>query len=151
MAERHEYYMLYRYCLYFSTSFIMNFVALNDDVKFIISKHLASDLKIRQVLSKNHDLQYIHAYIHTYIHVLKRNESDWLRCNGTPEAVKCASVSRWACRKEDAKIRRALSPHCHHFIAMTVGAGKWHCQKWHCHHFHLRVEVVTMPGRKEML
>jgi hypothetical protein len=38
----------------------MNFEALNDDVKFIISKHLASDLKIRTLLlSKNHDLQKI--------------------------------------------------------------------------------------------
>ena len=37
----------------------MNFLALHDDVKFIISKHLASDLKIRQLLSKNHDLQKI--------------------------------------------------------------------------------------------
>jgi hypothetical protein len=37
----------------------MNFLALNDDVKFIISKHLASDLKIRTLLSKNHDLQKI--------------------------------------------------------------------------------------------
>ena len=35
----------------------MNFLALNDDVKFIIFKHLASDLKIRQWLLKNHDLQ----------------------------------------------------------------------------------------------
>jgi hypothetical protein len=35
----------------------MNFLALNDDVKFIISNHLASDLKIRALLSKNHDLQ----------------------------------------------------------------------------------------------
>jgi hypothetical protein len=34
-------------------------LALNDDVKFIISKHLASDLKIRATLSKNHDLQQI--------------------------------------------------------------------------------------------
>ena len=37
----------------------MNYLALNDDVKFIISKHLASDLKIRAMLSKNHDLQQI--------------------------------------------------------------------------------------------
>ena len=37
----------------------MNFLALNDDVKFIISNHLASDLKIRALLSKNHDLQNI--------------------------------------------------------------------------------------------
>jgi hypothetical protein len=37
----------------------MNFLALNDDVKFIISKHLASDLKIRAMLSKNHDLRQI--------------------------------------------------------------------------------------------
>ena len=37
----------------------MDFLALNDDVKFIISKHLASDLKIRTLLSKNHDLQKI--------------------------------------------------------------------------------------------
>ena len=35
----------------------MNFSALNDDVQFIISKHLVADLKIRQLLSKNHDLQ----------------------------------------------------------------------------------------------
>ena len=64
--------MLYRYCkavlpeyvstsfsMNFSTSFIMNFLALHDDVKFIIANHLASDLKIRQLLSKNHDLQKI--------------------------------------------------------------------------------------------
>ena len=37
----------------------MKFLALNDDVKFIISKHLASDLKIRAMLSKNHDLRQI--------------------------------------------------------------------------------------------
>jgi len=37
----------------------MNFLALHDDVKFIISAHLASDLKIRALLSKNHDLQKI--------------------------------------------------------------------------------------------
>ena len=37
----------------------MKFLALNDDVKFIISKHLASDLKIRALLSRNHDLQKI--------------------------------------------------------------------------------------------
>ncbi len=35
------------------------------------------------------------------------DESDWLLCDGMPEAVKCASVSLWACRKEDAKVRRA--------------------------------------------
>jgi len=46
----------------------MNFLALNDDVKFIISKHLASDLKIRALLSKNHDLQQILVGgIHTYV------------------------------------------------------------------------------------
>ena len=37
----------------------MNFLALHDDVKFIIATHLASDLKIRAMLSKNHDLQQI--------------------------------------------------------------------------------------------
>ena len=37
----------------------MNFLALNDDVKFIISEHLVSDSKIRQLLSKNHALQKI--------------------------------------------------------------------------------------------
>jgi hypothetical protein len=37
----------------------MNFLALNNNVKFIISNHLASDLKIRALLSKNHDLQNI--------------------------------------------------------------------------------------------
>ena len=37
----------------------MKILALNDDVKFIISEHLASDLKIRAMLSKNHDLQQI--------------------------------------------------------------------------------------------
>ncbi len=36
---------------------MMDFLALNDDVKFIITKYLASDLKIRTLLSKNHDLQ----------------------------------------------------------------------------------------------
>jgi hypothetical protein len=35
----------------------MDFLAINDDVKLIISKHLASDLKIRTLLSKNHDLK----------------------------------------------------------------------------------------------
>ena len=35
----------------------MNFLALHDDVKFIIATHLASDLKIRALLSKNHDIQ----------------------------------------------------------------------------------------------
>ena len=55
---------LYRYCIavlleYFSTSFIMDFLALNDDVKYIISKHLALYLKIRTLLSKHHDLQKI--------------------------------------------------------------------------------------------
>jgi hypothetical protein len=56
--------MLYRYCKavlleYLSTSYSMNFLALHDDVKFIIATHLASDLKIRALLSKNHDLQKI--------------------------------------------------------------------------------------------
>ena len=37
----------------------MNFLALNDDVKFIIANHLASDLKTRTMLSKNHDIQKI--------------------------------------------------------------------------------------------
>jgi hypothetical protein len=37
----------------------MNFLALNDDVKFIIPNHLASDSKIRALLAKNHDLQKI--------------------------------------------------------------------------------------------
>jgi hypothetical protein len=35
------------------------FLALHDDAKFIIATHLASDLKIRALLSKNHDLQQI--------------------------------------------------------------------------------------------
>jgi uncharacterized membrane protein YwzB len=56
--------ILYRYCIavlleYFSTSFIMDFLALNDDVKYIIYKHLALYLKIRTLLSKHHDLQKI--------------------------------------------------------------------------------------------
>ena len=38
---------------------IINFLALHDDVKYIIATHLASDLKIRAMLSKNHDLQKI--------------------------------------------------------------------------------------------
>jgi hypothetical protein len=38
----------------------MNFLDLNDDVKFIISKHLQSDCKIRTMFSsKHHDLQKI--------------------------------------------------------------------------------------------
>jgi hypothetical protein len=52
---------------------------------------------------------------------LKRNESDWLRCDYIPAAVKCASVSRWACRKR----RRKNSP---------------------C----MRVDVLMMAGRKEI-
>ena len=44
---------------YLSTSYSMNFLALNDDVKFIIATHLASDLKIITLLSKNHDIQKI--------------------------------------------------------------------------------------------
>jgi len=56
--------LLHRYYIavlleYFSTSFIMDFLALNDDVKYIISKHLALYLKIRTLLSKHHDLQKI--------------------------------------------------------------------------------------------
>ena len=47
------------YLEYLSTSYSMNFLALNDDVKFIIATHLASDLKFRALLSKNHDLQKI--------------------------------------------------------------------------------------------
>ncbi len=43
----------------FSTSYSLDFEALNDDVKFIISKHLQSDLKNRTMLSKYHDLQKI--------------------------------------------------------------------------------------------
>ena len=35
----------------------MILLALNDDVKFIISNHLASDLKIRALLSRTPDLQ----------------------------------------------------------------------------------------------
>ena len=52
---------------------------------------------------------------------LKRNESDWLHFDGIPVAVKCASVSRWACRKS----RHKNSP---------------------C----MRVLVLTMAGRREM-
>ena len=37
----------------------MKFLALHDDVNFIIATHLASDLKIRTLLSKNHDIQKI--------------------------------------------------------------------------------------------
>ena len=37
----------------------MDFLVLNDDVKFIISKHLQSVLKIHTMLSKYHDLQKI--------------------------------------------------------------------------------------------
>ena len=38
----------------------MNFLDLNDDVKFIIYKHLQSDCKIRTMFSsKHHDLQKI--------------------------------------------------------------------------------------------
>jgi hypothetical protein len=76
----------------------MNFLALNDHVKFIISNHLASDLKIRALLSKKHYFQktlfgdimynddlckylnlqyhakenddtYIRMYVYTYVHI----------------------------------------------------------------------------------
>ena len=44
----------------------MIFLALHDDVKFIIATHLASDLKIRTLLSKNHDIRiYIYIYIYS--------------------------------------------------------------------------------------
>ena len=43
----------------FSTSYSMSFLALNDDVKFMISKHLLSDCKTRSMLSKYHHLQKI--------------------------------------------------------------------------------------------
>jgi hypothetical protein len=35
----------------------MDFLALSDDIKFIISKHLQSYCKINKMLSKHHDLQ----------------------------------------------------------------------------------------------
>jgi hypothetical protein len=35
----------------------MNFLALHDDVKFIIANHLVSDTKIRALLSKNQGIQ----------------------------------------------------------------------------------------------
>ena len=44
----------------------MNFLALHDDVKFIISAHLASDLKIRAMLSKNHILMHACMYRRMY-------------------------------------------------------------------------------------
>ena len=43
---------------------------------------------------------------------LYRNDSDWLRGDGIPLAVKCASVARWPVDKEDAKIRRACGWMC---------------------------------------
>ena len=43
---------------------------------------------------------------------LKRNESNWLHCDDIPAAVKCASVSRWACRKRRRKTRRACGWMC---------------------------------------
>jgi hypothetical protein len=52
---------------------------------------------------------------------LKQTESNWLRCNDIPEAVKCVSVSRWACRKSRRKNSQCM-----------------------------RVLVLTMAGRKEM-
>jgi hypothetical protein len=52
---------------------------------------------------------------------LNRSASELLVCDDILSAVKCASVSRWACRKR----RRKNSP---------------------C----MRVEVLTIAGRKEM-
>jgi hypothetical protein len=43
---------------------------------------------------------------------LKRNDSDWLRCDDIPAAVKCASVSWWACRKRRRKTRHACGWMC---------------------------------------
>jgi hypothetical protein len=41
---------------YFSTSFIIDCLsALNDDVKFIISKHLQNDCKINKIFMTEHD------------------------------------------------------------------------------------------------
>ena len=53
---------------------------------------------------------------------LKRNESDWLRCDGTPVAVKCTSVSRWACRKR----RRKKSP-CMLLEVLRMGRTRHSC------------------------
>ena len=50
---------------------------------------------------------------------LKRNESEWLRCDDIPAAVQCASVSRWACRKR----RRKNSP-CMRVLVLTMARRK---------------------------
>jgi len=51
---------------------------------------------------------------------LKRNESDWLCCDGTPVAVKCASVSRWGCGKG----RRKNSPCMRVEVLRMAGRGR---------------------------
>ena len=40
---------------YFSTSYSMNFLALNDDVKVIIFNHLQSDCKINKIFMTEPD------------------------------------------------------------------------------------------------
>ena len=40
---------------YLSTSYSMNFLALNDDVKFIIANHLQSDRKIDKIFMNEPD------------------------------------------------------------------------------------------------
>ena len=40
---------------YLSTSYSMNFLALNDDVKFIIADHLQSDRKINKIFMNESD------------------------------------------------------------------------------------------------
>jgi hypothetical protein len=68
----------------------MNFLALHDDVKFIIATHLASDLKIRALLSKNHDLQQILFGDVVY------NDDKWV-CVHTRERYNGNSSSRARC------------------------------------------------------
>jgi hypothetical protein len=53
-------YILYRYYIvvllqYLNTSYNMNFLALNDDVKFIIANHLQSDRKINKIFMNEPD------------------------------------------------------------------------------------------------
>ncbi len=51
----------------------MNFLALNDDVKFIISNHLAPDLKIsayvRMACAADYGCTYVCMYIRKYVHI----------------------------------------------------------------------------------
>jgi hypothetical protein len=97
----------------------MNFLALHDDAKFIIATHLASDLKIRALLSKNHDLQQIlfgDVYTHTYT-----EEVDAGIVLVLPQRLQCDADGRNGRLHEHLDERVLLGAHALALCAFVVG------------------------------